>query len=238
MKTYTPRVPTHGNIYNSNRQFQEVADEHNIDIGDEMDLDADMVVDDTDDTVEDDCREIEVYDLTSDPPSSPPPQIIERTPAPDLVDEYLDGLAYRVGQIETSPIGAAKATVEFAGKMKTQHAKQSKLKTPDGKKIDKPLPATPVTELPVWMRDVQESIEPLELPAAADSPRVRNRDGLRRSRAHPSGFERFPLGERSPRQYRISTRERTSLSEVPNRRGSIRVDIPARARVAEIWNTL
>lgn len=203
-----------------------------------MDLDADVIIDDTDDTVEDDCREIEVCDLTSDPPSSPPPEIIECTPAPDLVDEYLDGLAYRVGQIEASPNGAAKATVEFAGKMKTQRAKQGKLKTPDSKKIDKPLPATPVTELPVWMRDVQQSIEPLELPAAAVSPRVRNSYVLRRSRAHPSGLERIPIGERSPRQYRISTRERTSLSEAPNRRGSIRVEIPARARVAEIWDTL
>lgn len=239
MKTYPPRVPTQNPRLISNRQLQEAVDEHNIDIGDEMDLDEEVVlVDDTDDTAEEDYREIEVFDLTDDSLSSPPPEIIEsppqiivsapevieipeetieQTPAPDLVDEYFDGLAYRLGQIESSPNGAAKATVEFAGKMKTQY-EQTK-----GKQIPKPLPATPVT------------VEPLELSAAAASPCVRRREALRRSKSLFGDRATAPVEEGSSR---VGNRERISWSEGPIRFASIRMEIPARSQVVESLDEL
>ncbi|KAH7140687.1 hypothetical protein EDB81DRAFT_843768 [Dactylonectria macrodidyma] len=50
------------------------------------------------------------------------------------VDDYIDGLAYRVGQMESSPDGAAEA-----------------IRRAQSSNVNKPLPATPETEPPAWM---------------------------------------------------------------------------------------
>nr|RBQ84314.1 hypothetical protein FVER53263_09110 [Fusarium verticillioides] len=58
------------------------------------------------------------------------------------IDDYLDGLAYRVGQMQDCPEGARSAIVEFAS------IRVNAKKSLDAAKVSKPLPATPVIEAP------------------------------------------------------------------------------------------
>ncbi|CVL01804.1 uncharacterized protein FMAN_07966 [Fusarium mangiferae] len=58
------------------------------------------------------------------------------------IDDYLDGLAYRVGQMKDCPEGARSAIVEFAS------IRVNAKKSLDAAKVSKPLPATPVIEAP------------------------------------------------------------------------------------------
>ena len=208
------------------RELQQEFDEQAVDMNTEMDLDADVIVDDdSEDTAEEELKEIECVDLTIRSPSHSPPLIIEPTPAPNSVDEYIEGLAYRVGQIETSPDEVAEDIVPFVKSVHRHNMNQRKLTTPNGKQIDKPLPATPVIEDPMWSHDGEERANTPQLQTSS-KPRVEG--GLRRSRAAPSGWERVPARDRTPRPHRVNYRERASLSETPTRQGRIRVEIPAR----------
>ncbi|KAF4943632.1 hypothetical protein FGADI_13283 [Fusarium gaditjirri] len=100
---------------------------------------GDILPDDTDiEVISDDegaKEEVEKIDLTHIRSTSPISWNRE-------IDHYLDGLAYRVGQMEDSPVGARSAIVEFASI--NVNAKKSL----DTAKVSKPLPATPVIEAP------------------------------------------------------------------------------------------
>ncbi|CAM1509916.1 Fc.00g002510.m01.CDS01 [Cosmosporella sp. VM-42] len=173
-------------------EISEIIDDQDVDFGDDV-----MEVDDEDSdaTKDGDCEMIDVVNLIECPsilPSCEQPDpldsvdltqsSVEPSPQPpNAVDDYLDGLCYRIGQIESSPEGAAEATVQFAQKIRDQAFIWTAVgRTPDGKNIPKPLPATPVTEDP-YFTEIQAQPRPLRR-----SPRSSLSPPLRRSPRLPS----------------------------------------------------
>ncbi|KAF5716385.1 hypothetical protein FMUND_6338 [Fusarium mundagurra] len=102
------------------------------DFGDILPDDSDVeVISDDEDAKE----EVDKIDLTHIRSTSPISWNQE-------IDDYLDGLAYRVGQMKDCPEGARSAIVEFAS------IRVNAKKSLDAAKVSKPLPATPVIEAP------------------------------------------------------------------------------------------
>lgn len=287
MKKYiqrVPQIPANASGARPCDPLPEI-DDQDIDFGDETDLEER-----SEDTAEEELREIEVVDLTDgDCPSHSPP--CESFPTSSAVDDYIDGLGYRVGQMNSSPKGAVEAIVEFATKMQMLSVKRAakvpsrrtsslttpslttpslttpslptpslptpslttpsltipsltipslttsnlatsnlatsnlttpSLTTPDGKNINKPLPATPVTEEPVW----EQIRPPRQVPRRSGSPKVNHSSVSRWARVTPSRGGRAPVRERSARRYASMRPNRTVLSSSPPPRGGgIRVEI-------------
>ncbi|KAJ4174982.1 hypothetical protein NW754_005402 [Fusarium falciforme] len=101
-----------------------VCDSQDMDFGDEL-SDAETISDG-------ELETIDTIDLTE----------VDRS---EQIEAYIDGLAYRVGQIRESPEGVTAAIVEFAATVKRQKQKAAD--------IPKPLPATPVIEDPALARE-------------------------------------------------------------------------------------
>ncbi|KAH7144508.1 hypothetical protein B0J13DRAFT_525880 [Dactylonectria estremocensis] len=115
LKQYENRCPR---VVRSGRSQQatEVPDiEEGLEFGDDELSEEDSDTETVGGEDHDDVQAIPMIDLTSQPAFSPSPAT---TTAADPVDDYIDGLAYRVGQMESSPDGAAEAIVQFAQKMK------------------------------------------------------------------------------------------------------------------------
>ncbi|KAH7000219.1 hypothetical protein EDB80DRAFT_866262 [Ilyonectria destructans] len=121
----------------------EAVDDQDLDFGDglsEDESDSDTVGGEE----REDLQVIPMVDLISHPSFSP-------SPAPGgPVDDYIDGLAYRVGQMESSPDGAAEAIVQFAQKMQGREV-QWMSSQQSSSNVNKPLPATPEIDPPAWM---------------------------------------------------------------------------------------
>ncbi|KAF7552173.1 hypothetical protein G7Z17_g4514 [Cylindrodendrum hubeiense] len=192
----------------------EIIDDQDLDFGDGFSED-----DSDDETVggedREDLRVIPMVDLISHPSFSETPA------ATDSVDDYINGLAYRVGQMESSPDGAAEAIVQFAHRMRGDNIKW----TLSQQNINKPLPATPEIDPPAWMRACGS--EPRSQPSPSNASDDGEFPGRNRS---SSPCERAVLRDRSPRRYTTGRLDRTVLGRGRSR---ICVEIPARRRSAE-----
>lgn len=253
-------------------EVEAVVDDQDVDFGDGMckGEESDMDTLDSDSDCDSDLRIFDTIDLVSHPaitispspnPVPQPEEEQQQQAPPHPADDYLDGLAYRVGQLESSPCGAAEAIVQFATKMvgtaniswepSTSLCPPSAFQ-PSGRSnnssspssIAKPLPATPAIEPPAWMLRNKE--EPDE--ATGDAQGVRRRD---RSSSESDEWE-FP-GRKKMKKKKSSvspseraawrgsvTRERSprvyssqpcERTYVGERLSRIRVELPARKRV-------
>ncbi|KAF5588922.1 hypothetical protein FPANT_6482 [Fusarium pseudoanthophilum] len=102
------------------------------DFGDVLPDDSDIEVISDDESAKEEVDKIDLTHIRSTSPISWNQEI----------DDYLDGLAYRVGQMQDCPEGARSAIVEFAS------IRVNAKKSLDVAKVSKPLPATPVIEAP------------------------------------------------------------------------------------------
>ncbi|KPM35681.1 hypothetical protein AK830_g10877 [Neonectria ditissima] len=214
------------------------AEEQDVDLGDELSeedsddetvggeedrQDEDGRLDDDDDDDDDDVRVIDMVDLRSHPPFS-------LSPEPHPADAYIDGLAYRVGQMESSPDGAAEAIVQFAQQMTGNQVRWALSPPPAPPRasrcISKPLPATPETRPPAWMMaDRRGNTSPPSTTTTSGGYRlpVRNRSS--------SPCERAAMRDRSPRRYSTGLLERIVVGERRSQ-SRVSVQIPARRRSA------
>ncbi|KAJ4260620.1 hypothetical protein NW762_007364 [Fusarium torreyae] len=151
MKTYPVTCKPVGSSRRPNQaQPEQVFDNQDYDFGDILPGDSDIeVISDNEETYG--C--VDTIDLTNIRSTSP-------KGVSEEIDALIDGLAYRVGQIEGSPEGATAAIVGFAQTLQAQRRKKNLPKATD---VNKPLPATPVIEAPV---DVIESNERHTIPRA------------------------------------------------------------------------
>ncbi|GKU02856.1 hypothetical protein FLAG1_05267 [Fusarium langsethiae] len=182
---------------NGRRQGQvrdrPVFDPQDFDFGDLLPDDSDIEVISDDE----DIRNADHIDLTGIRSTSPAGISAE-------IDDLLDGLAYRVGQMEECPEGATAAIVGFARTMSAHN--RSKNLTRDIN-VNKPLPATPVIEAPI---DVLEGGERQRntFPRAQRSLFGRSRElggGTRARSASPCRSRREPIRDRSPRRYNLTS---------------------------------
>ncbi|CEI66504.1 unnamed protein product [Fusarium venenatum] len=182
-------------------QDQPVPDPQDYDFGDILPDDSDIEVISDDE----DIRNADHIDLTGIRPTSPAGISAE-------IDDLLDGLAYRVGQIEECPEGATAAIVGFARTMSAHNRSKNLLRDAN---VNKPLPATPVIEAPI---DVLESGERQRntFPRAQRSLFGRSRElgGARARSASPCRIMREPIRDRSPRRYNFTSPENCSASVV------------------------
>ncbi|KAF4962433.1 hypothetical protein FSARC_9487 [Fusarium sarcochroum] len=181
-------------------QPEQVFDSQDYDFGDILPGDSDIeVISDDEETY--DC--VDTIDLTNIRSTSP-------TTISEEIDALIDGLAYRVGQMEGSPEGATAAIVGFAQTIQAQRKKKTLLKAVD---VNKPLPATPVIEAPV---DVIENGERNTFPRAQRNlfRGPRDNDGSRARSASPSTGRRDTVRERSPRGYNMGSTGRLAV-EIP-----------------------
>ncbi|RGP75787.1 hypothetical protein FLONG3_5544 [Fusarium longipes] len=174
-------------------QAQPVFDTQDYDFGDILPNDSDIeVIPDDEDSLE-----VDHIDLTNIRSTSPAAISAE-------IDDLLDGLAYRVGQMEDCPEGATSAIIGFVKTMRA-HNKRRDLN------VSKPLPATPVIEAPT---DVLESGERQRqtFPRAKRNPFKRSRDlgGTRARSASPCGSRGEPIRDRSPMRYNLISPENCS----------------------------
>ncbi|KAM0352468.1 hypothetical protein ACHAPU_002135 [Fusarium lateritium] len=201
-------------------QPEKVFDSQDYDFGDTLPDDSDVeVISDDDDEID---QSIDTIDLTNIRSTSPTGNSAE-------LDALLDGLAYRVGQMEECPEGATAAIVGFAKTMSTHNKKKNPLSAQD---VNKPLPATPVIEAPV---DVVESNERRQtFPRAQRSlfGRSRDKNPSRARSASPLTGRGDRVRERSPRRYNMGSldkfsvqinRERASVTARPKPRSAHRV---------------
>ncbi|KAF4980292.1 hypothetical protein FZEAL_3663 [Fusarium zealandicum] len=164
---------------------REALDTQDFDFGDVLPGESDVETIPDDDDEDDEA--IDTIDLTNMRSASPPAQEAQ-------VDAFIDGLAYRVGQMEASPAGAAAAIVEFATAVQRHN-------TAD---ISKPLPATPAVEPPAWMLGGGER---------HTYPRAQRtlfaNDVERARSASPSAGRGVAVRERSPRRYNIGSLQKS-----------------------------
>ncbi|SPJ81719.1 uncharacterized protein FTOL_09124 [Fusarium torulosum] len=209
MKTYPvtcKRVEQNGRP--GETRVEQVFDSQDYDFGDILPDDSDIeVISDDEDT--NDC--LDTIDFTNIR-STPPAGISEE------IDDLLDGLAYRVGQMEDCPEGATAAIVGFARTMSSHNKKNNPLNAQD---VNKPLPATPVIEAPV---DVIESSErqrqrhtfPRAQRRLFGGPR--NKETSRARSASPLRGNGETIRERSPRRYNMGSSGGFAMG-IPPRRG-------------------
>ncbi|KAH6976048.1 hypothetical protein BKA56DRAFT_658042 [Ilyonectria sp. MPI-CAGE-AT-0026] len=194
----------------------EAIDDQDLDFGDELsedESDSDTVGGEE----REDLQVIPMVDLISHPSFSP-------SPAPGgPADDYIDGLAYRVGQMESSPDGAAEAIVQFAQKMQGRDV-QWVSSQQSSSSINKPLPATPEIDPPAWMMARERQARSPPSPSSSSE----SSGFLGRSRS-PSPCERAAVRDRSLRKYTTGSLSRTVLRRP---RSCICVEIPARRRSA------
>ncbi|KAF7559795.1 hypothetical protein G7046_g4343 [Stylonectria norvegica] len=143
------------------------------------------------------------------------------SPAADWsIDSYINGLAYRVGQMDDFPDGAAQAIVEFARKMRKLQTSTSQRQS--SRNIRKPLPATPVMECPSSGLPQPRDRAPVSTGAAVQRPGRRNNS----ERPQREDSERSRR-ERSPSVLFVR-RRRTMRAERARRPSRIEVQLPAR----------
>ncbi|KAM0431086.1 hypothetical protein ACHAPT_005725 [Fusarium lateritium] len=175
-----------------------VIDSQDMDFGDDMSDDVETIPDDD---------PIDPIDLT-------------QTERSEQIDAFIDGLAYRVGQIEASPDGAAAAIVEFAATVQRQKKKHGRAAD-----IPKPLPATPVIEDPAVARETH-TWPPAGRTLLQDA---QTRKGRGKSASPSVGRGRVER-ERVPRRYTMKVPETIVLdSEPPRSRPKGRRQRPTRA---------
>ncbi|KAI8667322.1 hypothetical protein LRP88_00925 [Fusarium phalaenopsidis] len=164
-----------------------VCDSQDMDFGDEL-SDAETVSDS-------ELETINTIDLTE----------VDRS---EQIDAYIDGLAYRVGQIRESPEGVTVAIVEFAATVKRQKQKATD--------IPKPLPATPVIEDPALARE-RHTWPPARRTFFHDS---QTRNGRAKS-SSPSIGRGHVQKKKAPRRFNMKVPETIVLdrdSEPPRRK--------------------
>ncbi|KAF9775518.1 hypothetical protein IL306_006368 [Fusarium sp. DS 682] len=187
MKKYILRPVNRDPKLSKSQQVPEF-DPQDYDFGDILPDDSDIEVIPDD---EDPKEEIDQIDLTHIRSTSPVSWNQE-------LDDYMDGLAYRVGQIEDCPEGAQSAIVSFA-KMKANNNKKKVLSSTD---VSKPLPATPVIEAPTdFLEGGERSRHRHMFPRAQRLFHAsRDKDSSRVRSASPSGGRGDSVRERSPRR--------------------------------------
>ncbi|KAM0236818.1 hypothetical protein ACHAPO_004860 [Fusarium lateritium] len=182
-------------------QDQPVPDPQDYDFGDILPDDSDIEVISDDE----DIRNADHIDLTGIRSTSPAGISAE-------IDDLLDGLAYRVGQMEECPEGTTAAIVGFARTMSSHNRSKNLARDAN---VNKPLPATPVIEAPI---DVLESGERQRntFPRAQRSLFGRSRElgGTRARSASPCRIMKEPIRDRSPRRYNFTSPENCSASVV------------------------
>ncbi|RSL57942.1 hypothetical protein CEP53_006308 [Fusarium sp. AF-6] len=164
-----------------------VCDSQDMDFGDDL-SDAETIPDD-------ELEAIDTIDLTE----------IDRS---EQIEAYIDGLAYRVGQIEESPEGVTAAIVDFAATVKRQKKKAAD--------IPKPLPATPVIEYPALARE-RNTWPPARRTFFHDS---QSRNGRANSSSPSDGRGRVQK-KKPPRRFNMKVPETIVLdreSEPPRRK--------------------
>ncbi|KAJ3464009.1 hypothetical protein MRS44_008795 [Fusarium solani] len=164
-----------------------VCDSQDMDFGDEL-SDAETISDS-------ELETIDTIDLTE----------VDRS---EQIDAYIDGLAYRVGQIRESPEGVTAAIVEFAAIVKRQKQKAAD--------IPKPLPATPVIEDPALARE-RRTWPPARRTFFHDS---QTRNGRAKSSSPSIGRGRVQK-QKAPRRFNMKVPETIVLdrdSEPPRRK--------------------
>ena len=131
------------------------------------------------------------------------------------IDSLIDGLAYRVGQMQDCPEGATSALVGFARTMSAHNRRKNAVH------VSKPLPATPVIEAPIEVlegNERQRQTVPRVQRTLFGRPRSNGR--LERARsASPCRRREGSVRERSPRRYRMTRPENGSariLERVPS----------------------
>lgn len=170
-----------------------VIDSQDMDFGDET-SDAETISDGGDE-----LEAVDTIDLTE----------VDRS---EQIDAYIDGLAYRVGQMEESPKGVTAAIVEFAAAAATT-VKRQKQKVAD---IPKPLPATPVMEDPALAGEQRRHTWP-------HARRTFSHDARGRAKtSSPSDGRRGRVEkqQRAPRRFNVKVPEMIVLdreSEPPRR---------------------
>ncbi|UPL03290.1 hypothetical protein LCI18_014224 [Fusarium solani-melongenae] len=164
-----------------------VCDSQDMDFGDEL-SDAETISDG-------ELETIDTIDLTE----------VDRS---EQIEAYINGLAYRVGQMRESPEGVTAAIVEFTATVKRQ-----KQKTAD---IPKPLPATPVIEGPALARE-RHTWPPARRTFFHDS---QTRNGRAKSSSPSIGRGRVAK-QKAPRRFNMKVPETIVLdrdSEPPRRK--------------------
>ncbi|KAF4468263.1 hypothetical protein FALBO_4882 [Fusarium albosuccineum] len=206
MKTYKTKTTPVGPPKAGARPAPE-PDSQDFDFGDVLpdDSDVEVISDDEEDEAGSSIHRIDLTNLRSTSPIELSEEINS------LIDDALiDGLAYRVGQMETSPDGATAAIVEFVESV--QSRKRPPVTTRQNPiEIDKPLPATPVTEEPAHMLDSARHTWPQRTLFTRDPGRQGVRSARARS-ASPSSHRRSAIRERSPRRYHFESSERAVLN--------------------------
>ncbi|KAM0200723.1 hypothetical protein ACHAPA_008179 [Fusarium lateritium] len=212
MKTYpVTRKPGEQTQRPGETQPEQVFDSQDYDFGDVLPDDSDIEVI-SDDSDINEC--IDTIDLTNIRSTSPTGIAAE-------IDDLLDGLAYRVGQMEVCPEGATAAIVGFARTMSSHNKRNNPLNAQD---VNKPLPATPVIEAPV---DVIESSErQLQRHTFPRAQRrlfgaLRNTETARARSASPLRVRGDTIRERSPRRYNMNGSGGFAM-EIPRRRALAR----------------
>ncbi|KAF5965725.1 hypothetical protein FBULB1_12065 [Fusarium bulbicola] len=173
------------------------------DFGDVLPDDSDIEVISDDEGAKEEVDKIDLTHIRSTSPISWNQEI----------DDYLDGLAYRVGQMEDCPEGARSAIVEFAS------IRVNARKSLDAAKVSKPLPATPVIEAPPDFlegdeRQRQRHTFPRAQKKLFRGPRDKN--GSRMRSASPKRRAQS-VRDRSPRRYNLGSLQRHS-TEAPQGR--------------------
>ncbi|KAF4458190.1 hypothetical protein F53441_41 [Fusarium austroafricanum] len=204
MKTYP--FKTLKPFQRAGERQQQVFEPQDYDFGDILPGDDDIeVISDDEDTE----GQIDHIDLTNLRPTS------EAGTAQE-VDDILDGLAYRIGQMESCPEGAKSAIVGFARTMKTHNSNKNLSIATD---VNKPLPATPVIEAP---EDLLESGEKLrQRHTFPRAPRAQKRlfgesrenNGSRARSASPLRGRGESVRERSPGRYNLEIPPVRALSK-------------------------
>ncbi|KAH6893452.1 hypothetical protein B0T10DRAFT_604662 [Thelonectria olida] len=241
------------------QEAEVLVEGQDMDFGDGLsrDFDSDNEALDGEDS-DDDVQALDLVDLVSNAPisiSPGPQEVISVSPAaeegqgpePHPADDYLDGLAYRVGQLESSPEGAAEAVVQFATKMVgTNKISWLPSNSPPGldtpninnpsssaaSTVAKPLPATPKTEPPEWMLGGGKAKKPSRLRREDSESEDDDWEFPERRKGMSSPCERAlkresKVRDRSPRRYSARPLERTVVKRTISR---ICVEIPVKRR--------
>ncbi|KAH7192689.1 uncharacterized protein B0J16DRAFT_361114 [Fusarium flagelliforme] len=179
-------------------------DPQDFDFGDILPDDSDIEVISDDEEV----QNIDQIDLTNIRSTSP-------AGISEEIDSLIDGLAYRVGQMEDCPEGATSAIVGFARNMSAHNRRKNAVH------VSKPLPATPVIEAPIEVLEGNER-QRQTVPRVQRTlfGRPRSTGGLTRARsASPCRRREKSVRDRSPRRYRMARPENSSariLERVPS----------------------
>ncbi|KAF5267156.1 hypothetical protein BFJ70_g11767 [Fusarium oxysporum] len=175
------------------------------DFGDILPDDSDIEVISDDESAKEEVEKIDLTHIRSTSPISWNQEI----------DDFLDGLAYRVGQMEDCPEGARSAIVEFAS------IRVNTKKSPNATKVSKPLPATPVIEAPADFLEGDERQRQRHTFPRAQKRLFRGPHDRNDSRARSASPRRRAqiVRDRSPRRYNLGPLGRYS-TEAPQERSS------------------